>query len=124
MTHLHFDSLKGFKLTKMEKRGDRQDGQLGVYIPAEIRRRIKAKRFKLRLVEDGILLEPIDDIDIYYGKFGPANVEEIERASEDAAQVTLTSTSLFSTAHPQFGEGSRELLKRCQVRLASLRLET
>ena len=57
------------------------------YIPAEIRRRIKAKRFKLRLVEDGILLEPIDDIDIYYGKFGPANVEEIERALEDAAQV-------------------------------------
>jgi AbrB family looped-hinge helix DNA binding protein len=44
-----------------------------IYIPAEIRRRIKAKRFKLRLVEDGILLEPIDDIDIYYGRFGPAN---------------------------------------------------
>jgi AbrB family looped-hinge helix DNA binding protein len=60
-----------------------------IYIPAEIRRRIKAKRFKLRLVEDGILLEPIDDIDIYYGKFGPANVEEIERALEDAAQVDL-----------------------------------
>jgi hypothetical protein len=43
----------------------------------------------LRLVEDGILLEPIDDIDIYYGRFGPANVEEIERALEDAAQVDL-----------------------------------
>jgi AbrB family looped-hinge helix DNA binding protein len=55
-----------------------------IYIPAEIRRRIKAKRFKLRLVEDGILLEPIDDI-----KFGPANVEEIERALKDAAQVDL-----------------------------------
>jgi hypothetical protein len=35
------------------------------------------------------LLEPIDDIDIYYGRFGPANVEEIERALEDAAQVDL-----------------------------------
>jgi len=60
-----------------------------IYIPAEIRRRIKAKRFRLRLVEDGILLEPIDDIDIYYGRFGPANVEEIERALKDAAQVDL-----------------------------------
>ncbi len=30
----------------------------------------------------------------------------------------------FFTAHPQFGEGSRELLKRYQVRLTSLRLET
>jgi AbrB family looped-hinge helix DNA binding protein len=60
-----------------------------IYIPAKIRRRIKTKRFKLRLVEDGILLEPIDDIDIYYGRFGPANVEEIERALEDAAQVDL-----------------------------------
>jgi AbrB family looped-hinge helix DNA binding protein len=63
-----------------------------IYIPAEIRRRIKAKRFKLRLVEDGILLEPIDDVDVYYGKFGPARystVEEIERAVEDAAQVDL-----------------------------------
>ncbi len=60
-----------------------------IYIPAKIRRRIKAKRFKLKLVKDGILLEPIDDIDIYYGRFGPANVEEIERALEDAAQVDL-----------------------------------
>jgi bifunctional DNA-binding transcriptional regulator/antitoxin component of YhaV-PrlF toxin-antitoxin module len=66
------------------------DGTGRIYIPAEIRRRIKAKRFKLRLVEGGILLEPIDDIDIYYGRFGPAKystVEEIERALEDAAQV-------------------------------------
>jgi predicted nucleic acid-binding protein len=30
----------------------------------------------------------------------------------------------FFTAHPLFGEGFRELLKRYQVRLASLRLET
>jgi len=60
-----------------------------IYIPAEIRRRIKAKRFKLRLVKGGILLEPINDIDIYYGRFGPANMEEIERALEDAAQVDL-----------------------------------
>jgi len=65
------------------------DGTGRIYIPAEIRRRIKAKRFKLRLVEGGILLEPIDDIDIYYGRFGPANVEEIERALEDAVQVDL-----------------------------------
>ena len=66
------------------------DGTGRIYIPAETRRRIKAKRFKLRLVEGGILLEPIDDIDIYYGRFGPAKystVEEIERALEDAAQV-------------------------------------
>jgi len=66
------------------------DGTGRIYIPAEIRRRIKAKRFKLRLVEGGILLEPIDDIDIYYGRFGPAKystVEEIERALEDAVQV-------------------------------------
>jgi bifunctional DNA-binding transcriptional regulator/antitoxin component of YhaV-PrlF toxin-antitoxin module len=66
------------------------DGTGRIYIPTEIRRRIKAKRFKLRLVEGGILLEPIDDIDIYYGRFGPAKystVEEIERALEDAAQV-------------------------------------
>jgi AbrB family looped-hinge helix DNA binding protein len=65
------------------------DGSGRIYIPAEIRRRIKVKRFKLRLVEGGILLEPIDDIDIYYGRFGPANVEEIERALEDTAQVDL-----------------------------------
>jgi bifunctional DNA-binding transcriptional regulator/antitoxin component of YhaV-PrlF toxin-antitoxin module len=66
------------------------DGTGRIYIPAEIRKRIKAKRFKLRLVEGGILLEPIDDIDIYYGRFGPAKystVEEIERALEDAVQV-------------------------------------
>jgi len=68
------------------------DGSGRIYIPAEIRRRIKAKRFKLRLVEGGILLEPIDDVDVYYGKFGPARystVEEIERALEDAAQVDI-----------------------------------
>jgi bifunctional DNA-binding transcriptional regulator/antitoxin component of YhaV-PrlF toxin-antitoxin module len=68
------------------------DGSGRVYIPAEIRRRVKARRFRLRLVEGGILLEPVDDVDAYYGKFGPARystVEEIERALEDAAQVGL-----------------------------------
>jgi bifunctional DNA-binding transcriptional regulator/antitoxin component of YhaV-PrlF toxin-antitoxin module len=68
------------------------DGSGRIYIPAEIRRRVKARRFRLKVTESGILLEPIDDVDVYYGKFGPARystVEEIERALEDAAQVNL-----------------------------------
>jgi AbrB family looped-hinge helix DNA binding protein len=91
VTHLHFDSLKSFIIDKGWRNVEivEIDSSGRIYIPAEIRRRIKAKRFRLRLVEDGILLEPIDDIDIYYGRFGPANVEEIERALKDAAQVDL-----------------------------------
>lgn len=68
------------------------DGSGRIYIHAEIRRRVKARRFKLKVTESGILLEPIDDVDVYYGEFGPARyftVEEIERALEDAAQVDL-----------------------------------
>ena len=68
------------------------DGSGRIYIPAEIRRRVKARRFRLRVVEGGILLEPIDDVDVYYGKFGPARystVEEIEKAVEDVAQVDI-----------------------------------
>jgi bifunctional DNA-binding transcriptional regulator/antitoxin component of YhaV-PrlF toxin-antitoxin module len=68
------------------------DGSGRIYIPAEIRRRVKARRFRLKVTESNILLEPIDDVDVYYGKFGPARystVEEIERALEDAAQVDL-----------------------------------
>jgi bifunctional DNA-binding transcriptional regulator/antitoxin component of YhaV-PrlF toxin-antitoxin module len=68
------------------------DGSGRIYIPAEIRRRVKARRFRLRVVEGGIFLEPIDDVDVYYGRFSPARysaVEEIEEALEDAAQVDL-----------------------------------
>ncbi len=36
------------------------------------------------------MLEPVDAVDSYYGRFGPpryASLEEIEKALEDAAQV-------------------------------------
>jgi hypothetical protein len=68
------------------------DGSGRIYLPAEVRRRVKARRFRLRIVESGILLEPIDDVDVYYGRFGPARystVERIEEALEGAAQVDL-----------------------------------
>ncbi|AFA38527.1 looped-hinge helix DNA binding domain, AbrB family [Pyrobaculum oguniense TE7] len=68
------------------------DGSGRIYLPAEIRRRIGARRFRVRVVEGGILLEPVDDVDRYYGKFGPAKyrtLEEIEGAVRDASQVDL-----------------------------------
>lgn len=63
-----------------------------IYLPADIRRRIGARRFRVKIVENGILLEPIDDVDKYYGKFGPPRyktIEEIEKALRDVSQVDL-----------------------------------
>jgi bifunctional DNA-binding transcriptional regulator/antitoxin component of YhaV-PrlF toxin-antitoxin module len=86
-------ALFSIKLIYEQRRKDVEiveiDGSGRIYIPAEIRRRVKARRFRLKVTEGGILLEPIDDVDVYYGRFGPANVDEIERALEDAAQVDL-----------------------------------
>lgn len=68
------------------------DGSGRIYLPADIRRRIGARRFKVRIVEGGILLEPVDDVDKYYGRFGPPRyktLEEIEEAVRDASQVDL-----------------------------------
>lgn len=68
------------------------DGNGRIYIPAHIRRRIKARRFKVEIVDGALLLKPIDVIDEYYGKFGPPRLialDEIEAALRDAAQVDL-----------------------------------
>lgn len=68
------------------------DGSGRIYLPADIRRRIGARRFKVRIVEGGILLEPVDDVDKYYGRFGPPRyktLEEVEEAVRDASQVDL-----------------------------------
>ncbi|MGC8582541.1 MAG: AbrB family transcriptional regulator [Thermoproteus sp.] len=68
------------------------DGSGRIYIPAEIRRRLNARRFRIRIVEGGLLLEPVDAVDSYYGRFGPpryASLEEMEKALEDAAQVDI-----------------------------------
>lgn len=63
-----------------------------IYIPAHIRRRIRARRFKVEIVEGALLLRPVDVVDEYYGKFGPpklTTLDEIEAALKDAAQVDL-----------------------------------
>jgi bifunctional DNA-binding transcriptional regulator/antitoxin component of YhaV-PrlF toxin-antitoxin module len=68
------------------------DGSGRIYLPAKIRRRIGARRFRLKIVEQGILLEPLDDVDKYYGKFGPPRyqtLEEIEEALKDVSQMDL-----------------------------------
>ena len=68
------------------------DGSGRIYLPAEIRRGVGARRFRVRVVEGGILPEPVDDVDKYYGKFGPPryrSLEEIEEAVRDASQVDL-----------------------------------
>jgi len=68
------------------------DGSGRIYLPAEIRRRIRARRFRVKIVEEGILLEPLDDVDKYYGKFGPPRyktLEEIEDTLKDLSQMDL-----------------------------------
>ncbi|MEM1598141.1 MAG: AbrB family transcriptional regulator [Pyrobaculum sp.] len=68
------------------------DGNGRIYLPAHIRRKIKARRFKVEVVEGAILLKPVDAVDEYYGKFGPpkfTTLDEIEAALEDATQVDI-----------------------------------
>ncbi|MCX8137557.1 AbrB/MazE/SpoVT family DNA-binding domain-containing protein [Pyrobaculum aerophilum] len=68
------------------------DGSGRIYLPAEIRKRIGARRFRVKIVDNGILLEPVDDVDKYYGKFGPPrykSLEDIEEAIRDVSQVDL-----------------------------------
>ncbi|AAL62560.1 conserved hypothetical protein [Pyrobaculum aerophilum str. IM2] len=68
------------------------DGFGRIYLPAEIRKRIGARRFRVKIVDNGILLEPVDDVDKYYGSYGPPrykSLEDIEEAIRDVSQVDL-----------------------------------
>lgn len=68
------------------------DGSGRVYIPAHVRKKFRSRKFRLLVVEGGILLQPLEEVEELYGAFKPARyktLEEIEEALRDAAQVDI-----------------------------------
>lgn len=77
------------KVVILDKRGR-------ITLPKEIRDKVKAKKFKIKLVNDQILLQPVDDdVDKYFGIFKGEVHKDVDEIFNEAMEEHIKNEEIF-----------------------------